>query len=284
MFLHKNKPLIIIKGTGEFATAIACRLFRCGFNIIMSEQESPLVLRRKTSFAEALYEGKATVDGVTACLSLDMKHQLPFILEEGSIAVLVDPDARAVNMFDAEVVIDARMARRNLGTNRFEAPLVVGIGPVFTAGDSVHAVVETRRGQGVGRVIYKDSEDSAVSKDKSVDINDNYTDYTERFLKAPLAGFVKTQYSIGDRVEAGDVVAYVDSAPVEAKNTGILRGLVRERIKVEKDTDIAEIDPDLSINCNVFSVEALAVSGGALEAVFHYYSKNNKLFKQEDRG
>ncbi len=271
MFQHVSKPLVIIKGAGDLGSGVAYRLYKCGFNIVMTEIEYPLVVRRTVSFAEAVHDGKATVEGITACLSLNTS-QMSFIFEEGMIPVLIDMEGVSVKVLQADVVVDARVAKRNLGTTRFEAPLVIGLGPGFEAGVDVHAVIETCRGHSLGRVIYEGQAIPNTGEPGEVGGAS-----IGRLLRAPADGVVESEKSIGDVVEKGEVVAHVDAEPVKALISGRLRGMIRNKTKVVQGTKIGDIDPRLDVDWKTISDKALAVGGGVLEAVFHYYDKNNSL-------
>lgn len=265
--MKRNSVLAVVRGAGDLATGVAWRLFRCGLDVIMTEIGNPLVVRRTVAFAEAVYSGSAVVDGVEARRAGSVEEALR-LLEERVIPVLVDPGAAVLELVRPAVVVDAIMAKRNLGTTITDAPLVVGLGPGFTAGLDVHAVVETKRGHNLGRVIYS----GPAAADTGVP--GPVLGYAaERLIRAPEDGVVDPCRAIGDLVEKGEVVAYVGEAPVRAGLSGMVRGMVRSGLLVRRGTKIGDIDPrGKEAECRTISEKALAVGGGVLEAVFSFLS------------
>ncbi len=265
--MNPGKTLAVVKGAGDLATGVGWRLFRCGLGVIMTEMESPLVVRRTVAFAEAVYSGTTRVEGVEARRA-DSAEQAVDLVELGIVPVLVDPGAAVVRRLRPTVVVDAIMAKRNLGTAMSDAPLVIGLGPGFTAGLDVHAVVETKRGHHLGRVIYS----GGAAPDTG--IPGPVMGYTvERLLRAPADGVVMPCRSIGQRVEKGEVVAWVGGTQVRAELSGLVRGMIKPGLWVRKGTKIGDIDPrGEEAECSTISDKALAVAGGVLEAVFSFLS------------
>ncbi len=262
-----KEQITVIKGAGDLASGVAYRLYKCGLNIIMTEISRPMVVRRTVSFAEAVYEGKTNVEDIEARLAESVGHARG-LLKDSVIPVLVDPEANVVRQLQPEIVVDARMAKRNLNTTINEAPLVIGLGPGFTAGRDVHAVIETCRGHRLGRVIYNGS---AIPDTGAPGAVDGYT--LERLLRAPASGKMLPHRIIGDQVQKGDVVASVENIPVRAEITGVIRGMLKEGIQVSRGTKIGDIDPRPDAEYDTISDKALAVAGGVLEAVFHHLAK-----------
>jgi len=259
-----KKPLAVIRGAGDLASGVAYRLYNSGINVIMTEISKPLVVRRTVSFAEAVYEGKFVVEGIEA-RRVDTVEETMDLLEQGVIPVLVDPEGNIIRQISPPIVVDARMAKRNLDTTMQDAQLVIGLGPGFTAGQDVHAVIETCRGHRLGRVIYKGTAIPDTATPGSID---GYT--FERLLRAPVDGIMAPQRNIGDRVEKGDLVALVGEAPVYAGISGLIRGMLKEGVAVSRGTKIGDIDPRVDADYKTISDKALAVGGGVLEAVYHY--------------
>jgi xanthine dehydrogenase accessory factor len=264
--MSHNKPLVVIKGAGDLASGVAYRLFKSGLDVIMTEIKRPLVVRRTVSFAEAVYEGKTCIEGICACLAGSLEEERS-LREKNIIPVLVDPEGSIVKHVHPSIVVDARMAKRNIGTTCSEAPMVIGLGPGFCAGFDVHAIVETCRGHRLGRVIYKGC---AIANTGLPSAVDGHT--LDRLLRSPVDGFVSPLRSIGDRVEKGNVVATVDTMPVFAELTGMIRGMIKENVWVSKGTKIGDIDPRIYAEFDTISDKALAVGGGVLEAAFHFLS------------
>jgi len=253
---------IVIKGAGDLATGVAVRLWRGGFPVVMTEIAQPLTVRRTVSFSDAVYEGKTTVEGIMA-RRVEDKGGILKALEDRVIPILVDPEAAIARALAPFALVDAVMAKKNIGTHREDAPLVVGLGPGFTAGRDVHAVVETKRGHTLGRVIW---EGSAIP---NTGIPGEVKGFgAERVIRASGAGIFKGIRSIGEHVEKGDIVAYAGDTPIPAPISGMLRGLLHDGVIVEKGLKSGDVDPrDIRESCWVISDKALAVGGGVLEAV-----------------
>ena len=260
---NQNKPLVVVRGAGDLASGVAYRLFKCGLDVLMTEISRPLVVRRTVSFARAVWEGSAIVEGVEARLAETVEQALE-LLKNRIIPVLVDPEALVIKQL-RPTVVDARIAKRNLGTTINDAPLVIGLGPGFTAGVDVDAVIETCRGHRLGRVIYSGGAIPDTGCPGSID---GHT--WGRLLKAPVDGTMRPCRSIGEQVKEGDVVAYVDTEPVRAGISGLIRGMLKEGVRVPRGTKIGDIDPRKDAEYNTISDKALAVGGGVLEAVFHF--------------
>lgn len=255
--------LVLVKGAGDLATGVAHRLVRSGFRVVMTEIEQPTVIRRSVAFAEAVYVGFQDVEGVSAQF-VDDVSEVDDVLEQGEIPVLVDPDAECAFQLRPDVMVDAILAKRNTGTRVTDAPLVIGLGPGFTAGIDVHAVVETNRGHNLGKVII----DGCAEPDSGIPgLIGGFS--KERLIKAPAGGIFAPNYDIGSLVRAGDTVGYVGDHPVQAEITGVLRGLIRGGIRVRQDQKIGDIDPRARVEyCIYISDKARAVAGGVLEAIF----------------
>ena len=266
--MKQNKRLVAVRGAGDLATGVAYRLYKSGLDVIMTEIERPLVVRRAVSFAEAVYAKKVTIEGIEAGLAGSVEEAAT-LLAKKAVPVLVDPAAAVVKQAGPAVLVDARMAKRNLDTTIRDAPLVVGLGPGFTAGVDVHAVIETCRGHRLGRVIYSGG---AIPDTGAPGAVDGYT--LERLLRAPVDGVVAPRRTIGEQVKKGEVVAYVETIPVYAEMTGLLRGMLKEGTRVTRGTKIGDIDPRPDAEYDTISDKALAVGGGVLEAVYHFLNSN----------
>lgn len=259
--------LVIVKGAGDLATGIAHRLFRSGFAVVMTELDLPTVIRRTAAFAEAVFTGQMVVEEVMA-VRTELADVLQ-VIERGQIPVVVDPQGQVVSRYKALAVVDAILAKKNMGTKLADAPIVIGVGPGFTAGQDVHAVVESKRGHYLGRFITKGS---ALPNTGVPGEIGGYT--RERILRAPCQGIFTGVAQIGDEVLAGDIVAYVENQPVKATITGILRGLLHDQLMVQEGMKIGDIDPRcIHEHCFSISDKARAIGGGVLEAILFYRSK-----------
>ncbi len=262
---------VMIRGGGDLATGAALRLRRSGMDVAICEIAAPTSIRRTVCFSEAVRLGETTVEGVTArCAELE---EVPELLEEGIIPVLVDPDGSSIEALKPDAAADLILAKRNLGTNAGMAPVVVAAGPGFTAGVDCHAVVETMRGHYLGRVIY---EGSALPNTNIPGLIGGYAG--ERVLRAPADGVFQGVREIGGRVEPGDVAGYVDGVPMVCTIGGVLRGLLADGILVRKGMKSGDVDPRCEpAHCLCASDKALAVGGGVLEAILHF-SRGGDLF------
>jgi xanthine dehydrogenase accessory factor len=270
------RPVALIKGAGDLATGVAVRLHRAGFDILMTELDRPTAVRRSVAFAEAVFRQEMEVEGIDGRLVSDA-GEARATMERGLVAVLVDPDTRVRAAIPPLLLVDAILAKRNLGTSRDDAPAVVALGPGFVAGEDCHAVVETMRGHTLGRVLYQGAALSNTGVPGEVGGVG-----AERVLRAPAAGFFRGERVIGDRVRGGDRVATVESSldgarnhgaegtPVIATVDGVLRGLLHDGVAVTAGFKVGDIDPRASPeHCFTVSDKAWSVAGGVLEAACH---------------
>ena len=258
--------LIIIRGAGDLATAVAIRLHNSGFRVICLETDRPTVIRRTVSFAQAVFDGKACVEGVSARLvSID---DIDKAFSEDAIPVIVDPSGESIRTLRPAVLIDAIIAKKNLGTSRDMAAFTVALGPGFVAGEDVDCVVETARGHNLARLIY------SGSAAPNTGIPGNIEGFTsERVIHSPCSGTFHAVRNIGDIVSKGDVIAKVGDTPVCATIDGMIRGLLHDGIDVPEHFKIADIDPRGSrANYLTCSDKARALGGAVLEAVMNYLS------------
>lgn len=277
-----KSEFVLLRGGGDLATGVALRLHRAGIRVLITELPQPLAVRRTVSFAEAVYERSWEVEGVRA--RLVEADQLSAVLEAGEIPVLIDPNADILHSsFQFPAVIDARLMKTTPDPLPSPVPLHIGLGPGFTAGSDCHAVVETRRGHTLGRVYWHGS----TQPDSGEPEGD-----PRRVLRAPKEGEVHGVKRIGEHVEEGEVVAMIqrpvilgeakdlshekkDSSPsaqsdikVISPFAGVLRGLVRDGLRVSKGVKIGDVDPrDDAYYCWLVSDKALAIGGGVLEAI-----------------
>jgi xanthine dehydrogenase accessory factor len=259
-----GRPLALVKGAGDLATGVALRLLRSGFAVVMTEIGRPTVVRRTVAFAEAVYDGRATVEGVEGVRAeQDAQGEgIDDLLARGAVPVVVDPQAAVRARLRPALLVDAIMAKRNLGTRIGDAPAVVALGPGFVAGRDVHAVIETMRGHTLGRVIYRGE---ALPNTGIPGEVGGFAE--ERVLRAPRPGVLRGAHEIGDRVNRGEVVAYVDDLPVPSRLDGVLRGLLRSGLEVSAGFKVGDVDPRAQReHCFTVSDKALAIAGGVLEA------------------
>lgn len=261
--------LILIRGAGDIASGIGWRLCRSGFSVAMTDLEHPTAVRWKAAFCQAMWTRRCEVEGVAA-VRFDSPSGAEAALARGEIPILPDPDGRAVRDLHPDVVVDAILAKRNLGTCITDAPLVVGVGPGFTAGEDCHCVIETMRGHTLGRCIYSGSAIPNTGIPGSVG---GYT--VERVLRTPCGGLFEPLKEIGDAVNAGETVARVAGQPVVSRITGCLRGILPAGTLVPKaGFKAGDVDARcVREHCFTISDKALAIGGGVLEAVCHWRSE-----------
>ena len=257
------KSMVIIRGGGDLATGIAHRLHRCGFRILILECGMPAAIRRKAAFCEAVYDGSAEVEGIVS-RKISSPEECGDIWRGGEIPVLVDENGSAIDALKPSVVVDAILAKKNLGTFGRMAPLTIGLGPGFTAGTDVDYVVETMRGHDLGRILEKGA---ALSNTGMPGIIAGCG--KERVIHAPVSGVIRNIALIGDVVERGQTLAFVGDTPVEAALTGVLRGIIRDGFPVRKGLKIADIDPrrEQRNNCRTISDKARCLAGSVLEII-----------------
>lgn len=261
--------LILIKGAGDIATGIAVRLKNAGMQVVMTEIAIPTTVRRSVAFSRAVYEGSAVVENITAKLVLDFA-QIPAVLQQDEIPVLIDPRCEVLKSIHFDAVVDSILAKKNLSTDPTQAPVVIGIGPGFSVPQDCHCVIETQRGHDLGRCIYQGC------AAKNTGIPGEIGGYTvERLLRAPCDGIFHPILAIGDIVKAGQTVAMVDDQPVTAQIDGIVRGLLQDNVPVKAGMKSGDIDPrGCYEHCFTVSDKARAVGGGVLEAILHLGLQN----------
>lgn len=275
----KKKDLIVVRGAGDLATGTIHRLKKAGFRLLVLEAEHPAAIRRQVALSEAVYAGSARVEDVEAVrMDVDLaekknrkellEQEMERIWKKDGVPVLVDPAGLSIAALRPAVVVDAILAKKNLGTTKEMAPLVIALGPGFTAGEDVDVVIETKRGHNLGRVIRSGS---AVPNTGIPGIIGGYG--KERVMHAQAEGILRNAASIGDIVEARAVIAEIETengtVPVEASLSGLLRGLIRDDYPVTKGFKIADIDPrqEELQNCFTISDKARCIAGSVLEVI-----------------
>lgn len=254
--------LIYIRGAGDLATGVAVRLIRSGYSVVLCDIARPTAIRRTVAFSEAIRLGETSVEGIRAC-HVESPEAALALCAQGVVPVLCDSQVRFLPGLKPGAVVDAILAKRNLGTRRDMAPAVIGVGPGFTAGEDCHAVVETMRGHTLGRVYYSGS---ALPNTAVPGLIGGYAG--ERVLRAPADGVFRQRLEIGALVEAGDVAGTVGEEPMRCTISGVLRGILEDGTPVFKGMKAGDVDPRGDVeNCWSVSDKALAVGGGTLEAI-----------------
>jgi len=259
-----SRLTIVVRGGGDLASGVVHRLARAGCRVAVTELAAPLVVRRAVAFASAVRDGAIEIEGVRARRAADA-GEAEALLTESVVPVLVDPHGDAVRALRADAVIDAIMAKCNTGTAISDAPVVLALGPGFSAGVDCHAVVETNRGPNLGRVYYRGSAEPDTHEPQAVDGVTH-----GRVLRAPRDGIFFSRAQIGQIVAAGDVAGAVEGEPVIADTAGCVRGLIADGTAVSAGLKIGDIDPRGDpAHCFTISDKSCAIGGGALEALLH---------------
>ena len=278
-----KKDLIVIRGGGDIATGTIHKLHRCGFKVVVLEIENPSSIRRAVCFSEAIYEGEFTVEDVV-CEKANNLDEAYRILEKGNIPILIDPYGKYIETLKPLVVVDAILAKKNLGTKKDMAPITIGLGPGFCASEDVDMVIETMRGHNLGRIIEKGyampntgipGVISGVSKD--------------RVIYSSVAGIISNVKVIGDIVKKEEVIAIISNSEkhrtenetiteVKATIDGVLRGIIRDKSKIKNKLKIADIDPRIEEVRNSYTIsdKARTIAGGVLEAILYMKQKHGE--------
>lgn len=256
--------IIVLKGGGDLGSGVVYRLHRAGLRVLVTELPAPLVIRRQVALATAVYQGVVKIENVVG-RRVESDPEIFTAWQAGEVPVLVDPQTSIVPRLGPTVLVDAVMAKKNTGTHVDDAPIVIALGPGFVAGRDAHAVIETQRGHYLGRAIYQGAaapDSGRPGSTQGVTV--------KRVLRAPTAGRFATSCQIGERVQAGQVVARVNGAPVHTAIDGVVRGLLADGLDVEAGLKVGDVDPRGVVeHCFSISDKALAVGGGVLEAVFY---------------
>jgi xanthine dehydrogenase accessory factor len=265
---------VVIRGGGDLASGVGLRLHHAGFHVIILEIAQPLAVRRTVSFAQAIYQDEIVIEGVRAIKANDTKEIIG-LLKQSNIPVFIDELADCLKELNPEIIIDARMLKKPVDYHVQKAPLIIGLGPGFTANLDCHAVVETKRGPFLGRVYWQGNAEADTGQPEAVG---NQQD--SRVLRSPRDGIFTTDKDIAEIVEAGQKIGEVDGQAVSAQFRGILRGILHTGLHVSKGVKIGDIDPRLDPRlCMLVSDKALAVGGGTLEAILQWLSTTGEQSK-----
>lgn len=259
--ITEKKTKIVVRGGGDLASAVIHRLHRCGYQVLVLECEKPSAIRREVSFGEAVYDGVSEVEGIKGRLITDIK-ECQNVWENGEIPIFIDEQGRFVKQWKPDALIDAIIAKKNLGTTRDMASVTIALGPGFEAGVDVDFVVETQRGHDLGRII----EHGFAAPNTGVPgVIAGFG--KERVIHSPAAGRIQNIAQIGDIVEKDQIIAMAGDVPVYATLTGVVRGIIRDGYIVTKGMKIADIDPrkEQKKNCTTISDKARCIAGSVIE-------------------
>lgn len=268
-----NETIVAVRGGGDLATGTIQKLFRSGFKVIILETANPLAIRRTVALCEAIRSGEFSVEGMIA-KRIEEPEEAEAVWAAGKIPIMVDPTGEKVQKIQPTAVIDAILAKKNLGTTKEMAPIVIALGPGFDAGQDCDAVIETMRGHRLGRIIFAgkpipNTGIPGVLGGKSA----------ERVVHSPASGVIKHLHEIGDSVQKGETLFYVGDVAVPSPLTGILRGLILDGIRVPEGMKVADVDPRSKeeVDYMTISDKARTIGGGALEALLYFGQKKSLI-------
>ena len=282
---HKEK-LIIVRGAGDLASGIIWTLHKAGYRVCALDISSPSAIRRTVSYCEAVYDKKVTIDSATCELAPNINRAIE-IMNDNNIALMVDEDGSSIDELHPDVVVDAIIAKKNLGTRKDMAKLVIGVGPGFTAQVDCHYAIETMRGHDLGRII---ENGSPLPNTGVPGIIEGYS--SERVIHSPSYGYIENILNIGDIVSKNQIIAKIYECDIEDKDNyknasnvyevkasidGVLRGIIRNEFYIpKKGFKIADIDPrpNAILNCKTISDKARLIGGGVLSCVDNYFYNN----------
>jgi len=266
--LIDSTPIIAVRGGGDLGTGVVQKLCRAGFRVVVLETYTPVAIRRSVALSEAVYDGTAQVEDVS-CRKIAGPDELEDCWHVGSVPLLVDPGGQALQTIQPTAVIDAILAKRNLGTHRAMASITIALGPGFCAGKDVDIVIETLRGHDLGKLIFE----GYAAPDTGIPGMINGKD-AQRVLRAPSSGMIIHNKSIGSVVEQGEILFTVSGTEVQAPFIGLVRGLIREGVQVHKGMKVADIDPRTDIDWRSISDKARCIGGAVLEAFLYLVRKH----------
>lgn len=226
----------IVRGVGDVGSAVAHALCRAGHHVAIHDSPAPTAHRRGMAFVDAVFDGQTALDGVTA-RRVDDLSSLSGIWASGGVAIYVGAfsDILAVGW---DVLVDARMRKRAQAEDqRSCAPLVIGLGPGFTVGENCHRAIETGWDD-LGRIVEAGSTAALHGEPRSI-----LGRGRERLVYAPAAGPFLSDRAVGDLVDSGERIATIGTHELTAPLAGVLRGLTRSGVTVDKGTKVIEIDP-----------------------------------------
>jgi xanthine dehydrogenase accessory factor len=269
--------LIVVRGGGDLASGAIYRLQRAGFPVVITELAVPRLVRRTVCYGEAARSGSVSVERLTA-RRVPVEDAAALALDGEAIPLVIDATKASIDRLKPAVVVDGRMEKIALDTRPDDAPLVIALGPGYTAGEHCHAVIETNRGHNLGRVIWRGSAEPDTGSPKTVE-GQNHT----RVLRAPADGHIQPRARIGDEIASGQVIATINGREIIAPFRGMLRGLVTPELAVTTGMKIGDLDPRIErANCFTISDKSLAIGGGVVEAVLSAPQIRKYLLKAAD--
>lgn len=265
-----TETIVAVRGGGDLATGVIQKLVRAGFKVAVLETAEPLMIRRTVALGTAVINQSATVEDMTAVLA--NPAEAGDVWAKGQVPVLVDPEGLSLQLLQPQIVVDAILAKKNLGTTKAMAPVTIALGPGFNAPSDVDVVIETMRGHSLGKLIFNGSSLPNTGTPGLIEGKDK-----ERVIHAPASGIVIHKRAIGDQVAEGEILFTIDEQPVRSTLSGTLRGLIAEGTKVAAGLKVADIDPRSHVDCWSISDKARALGGAVLEAAL-FAGRQKNLF------
>lgn len=264
---------VVVRGGGDIASGVINRLYKMGVKVLVLEIEKPNFIRRKVCYGQAIYDKEYELEGAVSKFA-DSIEDIEKIWNENKIPVYIDPEMKVVDIIKPDAVVDAIIAKKNLGLKVSKDYITIALGPGFEAGKDADVVIETNRGHNLGRVIF---EGKAAENTGVPGVINGFG--RERVVYAPEKGILTIIKDIGSIVKKDEIIAYVDDVPVYATLSGLVRGMIRDKSLVTKGLKIGDIDPRESEyeNCFTISDKARTVSGGVVEALFYLLCKKGKI-------
>lgn len=264
-----ERELIVIRGAGDLATGSIHKLHRSGFNVLALESKRPSAIRRTVALSDAVYDGSAQVEDIKGVL-INNPNQMEKVFLEDKVAIMIDPEAEVLKKIQSKILVDAIIAKKNLGTNLNLAQGVIAVGPGFEAGKDCHIVIETNRGHNLGRLIFTGQAQANTGLPGNIAGQSGL-----RVIYSPAEGKISLIRDIGDIVKKGEIIAMVDDISVTSKLDGVLRGIIRDGYYVTDGMKIADVDPRQDTDCYTISDKSRALGGAVLEAVLILLNKRN---------
>lgn len=261
---------VLIRGGGDIASGIAKSLFETGFKVIITEIESPSFIRRAVCFGNAIYEKEVVIEGIKARQSKIDLEEINKLHSENIIPVIIDPNLESLNYIKPHILIDAILAKKNMGTKKDMAKIVIGIGPGFSASIDVDAIIETNRGHNLGRTIFEGSAEENTGVPGKIE---GYSH--ERVIHSPVEGKIVNLKKIGDILKEDEVIATIENVEIHSKISGVLRGIIKDGYFCKKGLKIADVDPRISEVKNCFSIsdKSRAIGNAVLFTILNIQNK-----------
>lgn len=259
-----NTEVIVVRGGGDIASGIIQKLHRSGFKVLILELKTPMVIRRRVSFAQAIFDGETTVEEIKAVKASTI-DEIKNIWDREQVPIIIDEECSILKKINVDILIDSTLAKRNLGMEKSLAPITIAVGPGFEAGRDVDIVIESNRGHDLGKLIFNGFAQANTGEPGNIS---GFT--TERVIKAPCEGKIKSVLDIGDTVKKGQIIAQIGTVPVVSKIEGVIRGLIMNNTYVMEGLKIGDVDPrGIKEYCFTISEKARAIGGGVLEAILY---------------